>query len=202
MESRSIILGKLAMLLQIMLVTVSISAVAKTGAGDMLITPVSPACVSSPFGPRHLIASPMPNAFHNGIDLPAAIGQSVLAVAPGSVVRVQRKGPGGLEILIQHDGFIGVYSHLGLVAPAIAGERRKVQRGLRIGIVGRSGVTIGPHLFLGIIIENHFVDPAKLLGVAPCGTAGQAKPSVMIGPDRTDSRQPVATIRSEPVAVR
>ena len=87
----------------------------------LLLPPVAPACVSSPFGPRILPNRPLAGVFHNGIDLPAQIGSPVLAVAPGTVIRVQRHGIGGLEVLIQHDGFVAVYSHLGLVAPALAG---------------------------------------------------------------------------------
>ncbi len=35
-------------------------------------------------------------------------------------MRIQRKGPGGLEVVVQHDGFVGIYSHLGMVTPALA----------------------------------------------------------------------------------
>jgi Peptidase family M23 len=54
---------------------------------------------------------------HYGVDLPAPAGAPVLATAPGKVIRVQKKGPGGLEVLVQHDGFMGIYSHLGMLAP-------------------------------------------------------------------------------------
>jgi murein DD-endopeptidase MepM/ murein hydrolase activator NlpD len=130
--------------------------------------PVPATCVSSPFGSRHLPNSPLPNAFHNGIDLPAAVGTSVVAVAAGEVLRVQRKGPGGLEILIQHNGFVGVYSHLGLVAPAIAGGHRMVTRGEKIGTVGRSGLTFGAHLFFAMIVGNQAVDPAPIFFLPLC----------------------------------
>jgi hypothetical protein len=32
---------------------------------------------------------------------------SIVATAPGKVIRIQKKGPGGLEILVPHDGFVG-----------------------------------------------------------------------------------------------
>jgi murein DD-endopeptidase MepM/ murein hydrolase activator NlpD len=112
--------------------------------------------------------SPLADAFHNGIDLPAPVGTAVLAVGPGKVMRVQRKGPGGLEVLIQHNGFIGIYSHLGLVAPAIAEGYRSIAGGEKIGTVGQSGLTFGPHLFFGMIIGDQAVNPAPILQVAPC----------------------------------
>lgn len=130
--------------------------------------PVTPACISSPYGPRVMPNRPLAGVFHNGIDLPAPVGAPVKAVAPGILIRVQRRGVGGLEVLVQHDGFIGVYSHLGLVAPQIAEGQRAIRTGERIGTVGRSGLTYGPHLYFGMIADGRSVDPAPYLQVAPC----------------------------------
>ena len=66
--------------------------------GGVLSPPVRPACISSPFGPRVLPNHPFAGTYHYGVDLPAPAGAPVLATAPGKVIRVQRKGPGGLEV--------------------------------------------------------------------------------------------------------
>src|SRR5689334_2131996 len=79
-------------------------ALARPMAQPFLLPPVTPACVSSPFGPRVLPDRPLAGTFHYGIDLPAPEGAPVRAIAPGEVIRVQRHGPGGLEILVQHPG--------------------------------------------------------------------------------------------------
>jgi murein DD-endopeptidase MepM/ murein hydrolase activator NlpD len=76
-------------------------------------------------------------------------------------------------MLIQHHGFIGVYSHLGLIAPAIAEGARSVSAGQKIAIVGRSGLTYGPHLYFGMIVEGRPVDPSAYLHIAPCGSSPQ-----------------------------
>jgi murein DD-endopeptidase MepM/ murein hydrolase activator NlpD len=133
-----------------------------------LLPPVNPACVSSPFGPRILPDKPLAGSFHNGIDIPAPVGAPVSAVASGMVIRVQRHGVGGLEMLVQHSGFIGVYSHLGLVAPVIAEGRRTISGGQRIGTVGRSGLTYGPHLYFGMILDGRAVDPSPFLHIGSC----------------------------------
>ena len=138
-----------------------------------MLPPTEPACVSSPFGPRILPNRPLAGTFHNGIDLPAPIGAPVTAVAPGTVIRIQRHGIGGLEVLIQHNGFVGVYSHLGLVAPDLAEGRKAIYGGERIGTVGRTGLTYGPHLYFGMIVAGIPVDPAPYLQVQPCGTGKQ-----------------------------
>jgi murein DD-endopeptidase MepM/ murein hydrolase activator NlpD len=149
-----------------------------------MLPPVEPACVSSPFGPRILPNRPLAGTFHNGIDIPAPIGSPVVAVAPGTVIRIQRHGIGGLEVLIQHDGFVGVYSHLGLVAPVLAEGAKTIYGGERIGTVGRTGLSYGPHLYFGMIVDGRSVDPAPLINLAPCGSSASAVQDPRIRPTR------------------
>jgi len=133
-----------------------------------MLAPVTPACISSPFGARILPARPLAGTFHNGVDLPAPAGAPVRATTAGVVIRVERRGPGGLQILVQHPGFIGIYSHLGMVAPAIAEGQRIVRAGEKLGVVGHSGVTYGMHLFFGMIVDGTAVDPAPYLALSQC----------------------------------
>jgi murein DD-endopeptidase MepM/ murein hydrolase activator NlpD len=149
-----------------------------------MLPPVEPACISSPFGPRILPNRPLAGTFHNGIDIPAPIGSPVVAVAPGTVIRIQRHGIGGLEVLIQHDGFVGVYSHLGLVAPMLAEGAKTIYGGERIATVGRTGLTYGPHLYFGMIVDGRSVDPAPFINVAPCGSRAAAVQDPRIRPTR------------------
>jgi murein DD-endopeptidase MepM/ murein hydrolase activator NlpD len=121
-----------------------------------------------------MLGRPLAGTFHNGIDLPEPVGSPVRAVAPGTIIRIHRRGVGGLEILIQHYGFIGVYSHLGLIAPALAEGRKAVHGGERIATVGRSGLTYGAHLYFGMIVDGHPFDHAPYLNVAPCKSAARA----------------------------
>lgn len=138
----------------------------------MLVPPVSPACISSAFGPRVLAHHPQAGTYHYGVDLPAPPGASIVATAPGRVIRIQRKGPGGLEILVQHDGFVGIYSHLGMAAPSFAQGKRAVAAGEKLGVVGRTGVTVGTHVYFEMLIAGKPVDPAPYLRVPICGPRG------------------------------
>ncbi len=165
---------RMAMSLLLLVIAPSLSEAAASHRAESvsLIPPVPSACVSSPFGPRILPNKPLAGTFHSGIDLPAPVGSPVTAVAPGTVIRVQRHGIGGLELLIQHDGFVGIYSHLGLVAPVLAEGGRTIYGGERIGTVGRTGLTYGPHLYFGMIRNGQSVDPAPFLKVPACGSGG------------------------------
>ena len=135
----------------------------------MLVPPVSPACISSPFGPRALANHPQAGTYHHGVDLPAPPGASIVATAPGKVIRIQKKGPGGLEILVQHNGFVAIYSHLGRATPAFAQGKRTVAAGEKLGVVGRTGVTVGTHVYFEMLIAGKPVDPAPYLRVPACG---------------------------------
>ncbi len=159
----------------------SLVAAGEARRAPTLLPPVSPACISSSFGPRVLPDHPAAGSYHYGVDLPAPVGSAVLATAPGTVVRVQRKGPGGLEMLVQHDGFLGIYSHFGMIMPAFAEGKRTVAAGEKLGVVGRTGVTSGAHLFFGMVLAGRPVDPAQYLNVPFCN-AGVRRTQ----PDRAD----------------
>jgi murein DD-endopeptidase MepM/ murein hydrolase activator NlpD len=130
--------------------------------------PISPTCITSPFGPRVLANRPWAGTFHYGIDLRAPLGAAVRAVAAGQVIGIDRRGAGGLEVRVRHAGFTALYAHLGLVAPALERGKRTLAAGERIAVVGHSGLTYGPHLYFEIIIDGHRVDPAPYLTVQPC----------------------------------
>ena len=66
--------------------------------------PVTPACVSSPFGWRHAVGPHAPAGFHNGIDLPARAGALVHAAAAGTVEVIKRQGLGGVTVHLRHPG--------------------------------------------------------------------------------------------------
>jgi murein DD-endopeptidase MepM/ murein hydrolase activator NlpD len=157
------------LLLAVTAVTAILAWTAEAAAEPPLLAPVTSACISSPFGPRVLPEHPQAGTYHYGVDLPAALGSPVVAAAPGEVIRVQRKGPGGLEMLIQHDGFVGIYSHFGMITPAFAEGKRTVAAGEKLGVVGRTGLTSGAHLYFEMIVAGKPVDPAPYLGVVPCG---------------------------------
>jgi hypothetical protein len=150
----------------------------------VLSPPVSPACISSPFGPRVLPNLPQAGSYHFGVDLPASEGAPVLAAARGTVIGIQNKGPGGLEMLVQHDGFVGIYSHFGMVAPPFANGKLTVAAGEKLGVVGNTGITTGPHLYFGIVLSGKPVDPAPYLRVPRCDGEVHRTPTDRLNADR------------------
>ncbi len=137
-----------------------------------LLPPVSPACISSPFGARRLVG-PRAAIFHNGIDFPAPVGATVHAAAAGRVIGIRRLGAEGLEVDVAHPGpdggFVTRYAHLGTVVPALAEGVRDLAAGAPIGRVGRTGVTYGTHVHFEVHVHDKPVDPAPFFRVARCG---------------------------------
>lgn len=73
-------------------------------------------------------------------------------------------------MLVQHKGFIGVYSHLGRIAAPILNGRRAITAGEELGTVGMTGLTYGPHLYFGMVMNDKPVDPARFLRVSACAS--------------------------------
>jgi murein DD-endopeptidase MepM/ murein hydrolase activator NlpD len=137
-------------------------------AQPVLQPPVTPACVSSPFGWRHAVGPHAPVGFHNGIDLPAPAGALVHAAADGTVVGIKRQGLGGVTVHLRHpDGLVTLYGHLGNLVPAIATGKRHVAAGEPLGHVARTGVTYGTHLFFAVLENGQAVDPLGMLPELP-----------------------------------
>lgn len=137
-----------------------------------LASPVVPACISSPFGPRAL-PGPHAAAFHTGIDLPAPAGAWVRAAADGKVLQIRHLGADGLEVDLLHEApgahpFVTRYAHLGTVAPRLADGHRKVARGEVLGRIGRSGITYGTHLHFEVRVAGLPIDPETFVAIVRC----------------------------------
>ena len=125
---------------------------------------------TSPFGPRS-------SGFHYGLDLAAPQGSYIRNWWSGQVVEVIDDGRCGTGLVIQSGTWEHVYCHMeGAVGKASGRkymidrtggiqiwEGQQVNAGTRIGRVGMSGRTSGPHLHWGLRYSNQWVDPAIVL---------------------------------------
>lgn len=98
-------------------------------------------------------------------------------------------------MLVQHEGFIGVYSHLGLITPLIAEGRQVVYGGERLATVGITGVSYGPHLYFGMIVDGQSVDPAPYLKVSACGSRMLLQQDPRLPPTRLFAQQHSQIVR-------
>jgi len=85
--------------------------------------------------------------FHGGIDIAAPEGTPVKAAEAGRVIKAGSMGNYGLGVVIEHSG--GVTTWYGHNSKLLVRAGDLVKQGQTIALVGRSGLTTGPHLDFG-----------------------------------------------------
>jgi murein DD-endopeptidase MepM/ murein hydrolase activator NlpD len=101
------------------------------------------------------------NEYHGGLDIAAPLGAPVVAPAAGRVVYAGPLAIRGNFIAIDHGlGLLSTYFHLSAIEVA-AGER--VEPGQRIGRIGSTGLSSGPHLHWETRIGGTPVEPRAWL---------------------------------------
>jgi murein DD-endopeptidase MepM/ murein hydrolase activator NlpD len=127
-----------------------------------IANPAAGRAISSRFGMRRDPILGVP-AMHAGMDFRAPAGTPVAAAAPGIVVFADWNGGYGRMIEIDHgNGFSTRYAHLRRI---LVKEGQEVQSGTRIGEVGNSGRSTGPHLHYEVRREGRAVNPITFLAI-------------------------------------
>ncbi|WP_339870766.1 M23 family metallopeptidase [uncultured Brevundimonas sp.] len=128
------------------------------------IAPVRGYGVNSPFGLRKLAGEARARA-HKGVDIAAPKGTGVLVTAEGRVLRTGYDAGGfGNFVEVSHpNGMTSLYGHLSRIDVA---SGMAVESGQRIGLVGSTGYSTGPHLHFQIERNGRTVDPARVVGRA------------------------------------
>ena len=105
---------------------------------------------------------------HHAIDLGAPRGTPIVAVSDGTIERLGRDRRGGI-VIYQRDAtgrFVYFYAHLRRYAPGLKVGAR-VKKGEKIGEVGSTGRSSGPHLHFAIFRDVDSPNPWKGLVVNP-----------------------------------
>lgn len=103
------------------------------------------------FGPRG-------NTFHPGVDFPASHGAAVRAARSGRVVGAgyDPGGYGNLVTIADGWGVTTLYAHLSRIAVT---PGQAVGTGSRVGSVGSTGLSTGPHLHFEVRLRGASIDP-------------------------------------------
>jgi murein DD-endopeptidase MepM/ murein hydrolase activator NlpD len=132
---------------------------------------------TSPFGYRQSPDGSYNQEFHRGLDMAAPEGSYVRSWWTGKVVEVTDDSACGTSIVIQSGEWEHIYCHMqgyvekdgrGRYLSDRAGnlqiwEGQAITAGTRIGRVGMTGRTTGPHLHWGLKYSSNWVDPALVL---------------------------------------
>ena len=98
---------------------------------------------------------------HSGLDIPAPVGQAVVAPTAGVVVQTGNYFFNGNTVMIDHgQGLISMFCHLSAIKVSIG---QHLNQGDLIGLVGKTGRVTGPHLHWGMSLNDARVDPQLFL---------------------------------------
>jgi murein DD-endopeptidase MepM/ murein hydrolase activator NlpD len=101
--------------------------------------------------------------FHNGIDIMAGNGASIVAASPGLVIESGYSGGWGEYVKIDHGGGIAtLYAHMIEGSRAVAAGQN-VAAGEYLGAVGDTGYATVSHLHFEVYAFGSRVDPMMLL---------------------------------------
>jgi murein DD-endopeptidase MepM/ murein hydrolase activator NlpD len=134
-----------------------------------VVDPVPGARISQDFGPTSFSGEPPATVngihyahYHDGVDYAAPLGTAVHAIAAGKVVAAGREADGAVIVRIRHaDGSESLYGHLRVGLDVRVGDR--VAAGEKIGEIGMTGHTTGPHLHLELTRDGKKLDPQRTI---------------------------------------
>lgn len=100
-------------------------------------------------------------SFHNGMDMAAPKGTAVYAALNGQVVSTGYSTVYGNYIIIRHhSGYQTLYGHLNTI---LTSKGSFVSVSSKIGTVGNTGMSTGPHLHFTVYKNGATINPAGLL---------------------------------------
>ncbi|WP_407890652.1 M23 family metallopeptidase [Scytonema sp. NUACC26] len=115
--------------------------------------------------------------FHSGLDIAAPQGSYIRNWWAGRVSKVADRNACGTHVVIESGPWEHTYCHMEGHVESASGRRYLIDRnggiqlwegqpvpaGFRIGRVGMTGRTTGPHLHWGLKYAKNYVDPAVVL---------------------------------------
>ncbi len=125
--------------------------------------PPAAGTVTSKFGGR---TDPLngERAFHSGVDIKNKPGTEIIAPADGIVVGCGYNEGFGNYLIIDHGhSFVTRYLHM---QKSLVKKDAEVKRGERIGLMGNSGRSTGPHLHYEINYRDKAINPIQFMQVA------------------------------------
>lgn len=105
--------------------------------------------------------------FHKGIDFTADSGTPLQATGDGEVIEAGRDGGYGNTVKINHGfGYVTLYGHMKQIDVKVG---QKVKKGQRIGLVGSTGNSTGPHCHYEVHFHGRPVNPIHFVmdGLSP-----------------------------------
>ena len=99
--------------------------------------------------------------FHNGHDIAAEIGTYIFSPSAGKVMLTGDYYYNGKFVMINHgNNLISMFLHMDDISVS---KDDIVRKGQKIGTIGNTGLSTGPHLHWSVIANNEYIDPLVLI---------------------------------------
>lgn len=103
--------------------------------------------------------------WHNAVDMATKGGTPVYATNSGNIIFAQYLQLTGNTVIIDHGmGVLSWHYHMRSICVS---EGDFVEKGMKIGEVGTTGLSTGNHLHFGMTVGGIFTDPMKIVGTEP-----------------------------------
>ncbi len=133
----------------------------KEAMGELFILPIKAKFRwTSPYGSR---IDPIANvkSFHTGTDMACPTGTPIYASMSGTISATGVNRVYGNYVIIEHgNGYQTLYAHMSKI---IAKKGQWVSQGTRIGLVGSTGYSTGPHLHFTVYKNGKMINPMSVL---------------------------------------
>jgi len=96
------------------------------------------------------------STFHHGVDIVADIGSDVVATDKGKVVHASWKGNRGKTVIVEVEKKLFYYTHLSRIVVEVGDI---VEREEKVGEVGSTGRSTGPHLHYEVRVNGESINP-------------------------------------------
>lgn len=133
----------------------------KEAMGELFILPIKAKFRwTSPYGSR---IDPIANvkSFHTGTDMACPTGTPIYASMSGTISTTGVNRVYGNYVIIDHgNGYQTLYAHMSKI---IAKKGQWVSQGTKIGLVGSTGYSTGPHLHFTVYKNGKLINPMSVL---------------------------------------
>jgi len=124
------------------------------------VKPVS-GTITSNFGAREVIFEGI-DSYHTGIDIGAKSGTKVVSSISGTVTVATYNQYNGNYIEVTNGDIVTKYLHLSKISVK---KGTSVKAGTKIGEVGSTGLSTGPHLHFEVVYDGIKIDPRTVVDI-------------------------------------
>lgn len=129
--------------------------------GELFLYPIKTKYrLTSPYAMRN---NPVTGVYshHTGIDLACPTGTPIYSALSGTVVFTGTSNVYGHYVIVKHhDGYQTLYAHMSKI---LAKKGQFVDQNTKLGLVGSTGQSTGPHLHFSVYKNGKLMDPMSVL---------------------------------------